>query len=318
MKSSHTTRHRIRVHPSHYLCAALAVCGLGLLANGFAQTLPAPLVQYDFNENAGSTAANSGSLGSAANLTVDTTASHTTWSSNSFAPSAGSAVQIDGTGGKYIYGNGAPLNTNLTAFTVTFWMNLQSTDGGADRLLGMSEAGHGFDIRLNNYLPNNASPSVAKLSLWVDGANSGEATNTVDVIGKWAFIAVTYNGAVSSNQIAFFTGSATVASAQSGISASPVGPPTFSTPVDTGALDTVVATADAFRVGSTPLTGLDRGPAAFFDDLRIYGELLDASQIEAVRLNGLGVSIPEPSAASAIVGGFMLLAGFGRRRKRLA
>lgn len=280
------------------------LAGAGLLialaATNVAQA-QTPLIRYNFDEGSGTTAANTGSLGSAANLTLDFTGSHVGWASSGNALSGASALTMDGVtkaSGAYAYGDGTTLNNAaLTAFTITLWVNLTAA-ADADRLVSFYGGNLGFDLRLNTVTSGSAS-----LNLTVDGlSNSSTGGNIVSVVGQWAFIAVSYDGALTSSNVSFYNGSSSVAATALGnkinVNGGPVGTPSNLT--------------TALRIGSTGATNTDRVPAGSFDDVRIYSGVLDASQIEDIRAS----AIPEPSTAALMAAGSSLLAAVMIRRRR--
>ncbi|HEY9250674.1 MAG TPA: LamG domain-containing protein [Rariglobus sp.] len=262
------------------------------------------LIQYDFDEGTGTTAASSGSL-TGSDLTLSSVGTHLTWASSSSTLSgSGSALVMDGanrgTNLGYVTGDGTALNTNLSAFTITLWVNL-STPANSDRLLAFTDGSNGFDLRLNTVSGNNST-----LSLNVDGG-SATSTSSATVGGEWVFIAVSYDGTQSANNVSIYNGTTS-------ISASLLGSVLT---INSGSVNTLGSTnlSSALRVGSAYGTaGSDRTPAGMFDDIRIYDSVLDASEIEAVRASA--ISIPEPSVAALVFAVAGLVVAGARRRRR--
>jgi hypothetical protein len=288
------------------LTRALLFGGCFALAMGFvhAQTL---LVDYGFNEGSGGTIANSGSLGSSANLAIlyPNANGIISWADPS-ATVSGTGSALVSTGATrsaqpgYVYGDGTGLNTGLSAFTVTLWVNLSSVNGSAaDRLVsfygsdGTGDAG--FQLQVNT------SASTTPLTLFVDGSTTFSSAST-DVLGEWVFLAVTYDGTSATDNVSFYSGAASVASATLGSERS----------LNKGSLGVLTSPTQALRVGNPSNTTADRSPAGMFDDVRIYAGALDATQIENVRLS----AVPEPSACGLLAAGLGLLASGRRRRRR--
>lgn len=279
---------------SFFACMSLA------FSLAVAQT---PLVHYTFDEGSGTIAANSGSLGSGSDLTLNFSNDRIAWTTAT-PGGLGSALQFTGgfaTG--YAAGNAAGLNTNLQAFTITMWVNV--TDVGSltngDRLLGVWNNNAGFDLRFNNV---NTAAGTATLALLVDGADRN-STSSIAVNNGWAFVAVSYDGSQTASNVAFYNGGA-------GINASASQLGSLGT-LNRGQVDTLSATAGMLQIGSSQSAGSnDRTPPAIFDDVRIYSGVLDATQIEAVRL----AAIPEPSSAAAFLAGASLAGAVWLRRRR--
>ncbi len=268
-----------------------------------------PLIQYNFNEGTGTSAANTGSLApvfpsTTSNLILDAT--HSSWATAASTLSGtGSALIIDGAGKNsttsgYQQADGTGLNTNLSAFTITLWVNL-TTAGASERLVTFADGSvpsHGFDFRLNTLTGEQAS-----LGLFVDGTTvTSTGGNIVDVVGQWTFVAVTYDGNATTNNVSFYYGGSSVSATVLGSAVT----------ANKGAIDTVNNQTTALRVGSSGTTNVDRTPAGVFDDVRIYGSVLDASAIEAVRVS----AIPEPATTALLMAGAGLIGAVILRRRR--
>ncbi len=284
----------------HRLVAGCFILTFGCASNASAQML----IQYKFDEGSGTTAANSGSIGSSANLTIRPDAgTHLTWAAPaSTAFGGGSALVSDGVarGSQpgYIYGDGTGLNTGLSAFTMTMWVNLSSTTGtSADRLLSFSGPGSvgtgGFQLQLNTTTPTTA------LTLNVDGS-AVISTANASVLGSWAFLAVTYDGTATSNNVSFYSGTTTTSAAALGSVRT----------LNKGAVDLITSPSQVLRIGNASDTNLDRSPAGMFDDVRVYSGVLNASSVEAVRL----AAVPEPSTMLFLAVGVAIVAGIRLRR----
>jgi hypothetical protein len=289
---------KIQISTARSLLAAgsfAAVLGFSSLAQ--AQT---PLLQYNFNEGTGTTIANSGTLGSAANLNIGGAfGGIIEWNSDTITGTGSAIRNITGATRSaqpgYISGNGTTLNTNLSQFTLTMWVNLSAVSAG-DRLFSFFSGAAGFELQAGTVAGENTT-----LSLLVDAGTVASSAST-DVVGQWSFIAVTYDGTATTNNVSFYSGGDSIASSLLG---------TVRT-LNQGALATVTGATTAIRVGNPSTTTTDRSPAGMFDDVAVYGGLLDASQIEAVRL----ASIPEPSTYALMASGAALLVASVIRRRR--
>lgn len=187
---------------------------------------------------------------------------------------------------------------NLSAFTLTLWVNLQSialndrfmSDGGApvDPPIG------GFDFYMGGPT-SGISASNFQLTLSVD-RNSVNSSVGTGALNQWVFFAVTYDGTLSSNNVTFYSGTTSSAAAQLGATLT----------LNQGV---VGDNTRPFQIGNTTQSSADRTPAGFFDDIRVYSGAGNAAFIESVRL----ANVPEPSAIVALLSGTALL-GLVRRR----
>lgn len=187
---------------------------------------------------------------------------------------------------------------NLQAFTLTLWVNLQAVTLN-DRFISKGGAPvtpntiDGFDFYMGSSV---SSASSFGLTLSVDGTSVNSIVT--GAANQWVFFAVTYDGSLTSNNVMFYRGTTAVTAAQLG---------TTLTILNEGA---VGDNALPFQVANTTQSGLDRTPTGLFDDIRVYSGVGDAAFIESVRL----ANVPEPSAATALLGGTALL-GLIRRRQ---
>jgi hypothetical protein len=279
-------------------CTALL---LAFAVSSGGQTL---LLQYNFDDavspaaDTGATPAAPGTLvvgGSAAGFVPGNTPSGT---GSVFSTGDGVNNYLTtgtGIGAENASGDIAKVDT-LQAFTLTLWVNLQSisinerfmSDGGAPGALGIN----GFDFFVGTGTP---SASNFSLSLSVDQfvVHSSVSTNALN---QWVFLAVTYDGAQTSNNVVFYRGTTSSFAAQLGATQT----------INQGATGD---NALPFQVAGTAQSPGDRTPTGLFDDIRVYSGAGDAAFIESVRL----ANVPEPSAMAALLGGTALL-GLVRRR----
>ena len=282
--------------------ALACVSALSVTLN--AQTL---LVHYDLNEGSGTTAADS-TTGTASNGTLGGNA---TWSTSTPGGSGASLSLTKNATDANFVSTGASEVDALASFTITLWFNAQGTITAGDRLLSTLSAGtfKGFDFNLQalTSTATDISGSGFRLGLLVDGTSGGSALfssagTSVNANNQWVFLAVTYDGTATSNNVSFYTGTSGSAVTQLGI----VGT------LNMGAVD---STTGSLQVGNTTATTGDRTPSGLFDDVRIYNGVASSAFLNDVRLENLS-GIPEPSTYAAIAGALALVAtGFARRRK---
>jgi hypothetical protein len=261
----------------------------------------APLLHYNFDEGAGPMAADSGTGAPAPGTLVGAG-----WTTNT--PEGYSPAAVDTTGAatgnlKYVTGGDVNKIDGLSQFTLSAWLNLQAAPSGNRRILAKQDGGafDGFSWNISD--PGNGaarSASAFGMRLFVGGSTAfafdplpSAPSFVVDADNKWAFVAVTYDGTLTSNNVNYYAGSedGTVSLLAT-------------TTVDAG---TVNATAAAFNVGHT-----DAAPTSntsipgYVDDARVYGSVLTLAELNDVRLE----NVPEPGsvliALLATVGGGLL------------
>jgi len=240
------------------------VAGLLCLPHaGLGQTL---LLRYTFDEAASGT-------GTAYDSSGASPQSNGTFASpgTRIAPGAGGvgiAAMSTGSGGYVSAGASSKLD-GLTKFTLTAWINLQSNPGNGNSLMGKrSTASTGFGFLYGNPT-EGGSPTASDftLKLKVLATTSGSTSADINAAGAWVFVAVTYDGTLTSGNVKFYTGNAGTSVAQSGGTANLNG-------------GTVTANADAFLIGKD---GNANGPQAWMDDVRVYTGILTSAQLETVR-----------------------------------
>lgn len=267
------------------------------LSTASAQT---PLLHYTFDDQANPTA-DSGS-GELASGSVSGT--FTTNTPGGYSPAAFSS---NGSEGNNVSGGDVSKLDGLSAFTIAMWVNLQETPANSERLASkrngtVADQGY-FDFTFVSPLDGTMSVTDLRLQLGIDiGPGSAREYRTADfslgTLNSWVFLAVTYNGVgAAGSAVDFFLGSEST-------SVSAIAPG-----ADTSGYGTIPDNPGAFMIGDIDnLTG-DRTPAAYFDDVRVYGSVLSAAELESVRL----ANIPEPTTGLLCAAGAALL-GFRRRR----
>jgi hypothetical protein len=103
---------------------------------------------------------------------------------------------------------------------------------------------------------------------------------TIDADNKWVFVAVTYDGALTSENVKYYAGDTTSATTNQATTTIPAGTTTTSTAAFG------IGFTDAAPTANTAFPGL-------VDDARVYSGVLTEAQLEAVRLENLpGISQP--------------------------
>lgn len=286
------------------LLALACVSALGVTLD--AQTL---LVHYDLNEGSGTTATDS-TTGTASDGTLGGNA---TWSTNT-PDGSGSSLSLtkNATDANFVSAGSSEVNA-LTSFTITLWFNAQGTVTAGDRLLSTLSSGtfKGFDLNLQalTSTATNISASGFRLGLLVDGTSGGSALfssagTSVNASNQWVFLAVSYDGTKTTDNVSFYTGTSGSAVTQLGV----VGT------LNMGAVD---STTGSLQIGNTTATTGDRTPTGLFDDVRVYSGVASSGFLNDVRLDNLS-SVPEPSTCAAVAGALALVATGILRRRKLA
>ena len=212
-------------------------------------------------------------------------------------------------GGTYVDGGDADKLDSLSGFTLSAWINLQDLPSGNLRIMSKQGGGAfpGFSWNVSDPPEGSAARTAANfgLRLFV-GGDLGFAFDpaptglNIDAENKWAFIAVSYDGAGSPDNVSYYVGS-------------PVAPAALlsTTTVLAGA---VTGNTARFGVGFTDAAPTaDTAPPGFLDDIRVYQGVLTPLEIETVRLANV---IPEPSSIALAAAGLWTAFSCGRRRRR--
>jgi hypothetical protein len=164
---------------------------------------------------------------------------------------------------------------NLSAFTATLWLNLQSDPRALDRIFRAGNT-QGFGFRI--VAASDTNISAANFGLALDLMN-GAVTSAVDfdADNKWIFLAVTFDAAADGERVRFLSGDATRPTELKAIRTTPT--------LSTGVLDSTL------RLGRHPTAGT-RLIDGFIDDFRVYRGALSLEMIEAIRLENLEGGLP--------------------------
>ena len=196
---------------------------------------------------------------------------------NSFV-TAGDADKLDG----------------LSQFTLAGWVNLQGVPGHGNRIMSKQDVTSfgGFSFALNNPTEGAADRRADNFQLNMAlGGAGGFTFNTsgadLDADNKWIFVAATYDGTTSTNNLKFYWGDPSTPVAQLGANLSST----------SGQLP---ALSQEFKVGAQ--SEGTTSPPAWFDDIRVYDEVLSLEALNSVRLE----NVPEPSALAMLVIGTIL------------
>ena len=276
------------------------IFGMAGVWSASAQTL---LLRYTFDESASGAAeaVDAGVAPAAPGVFVGATRIGNT-------PGGHSKGAVDFTGAvgpdnlKYIQGGDAAKLDGLETFTLTAWVNVQDVPSGNRRILAKQSGGAfpGFSWNVNDPAEGSRSASNFGLRLFVGGEIgfqhdlSGPRV-TVDADKKWVFIAVTYDGRLEADNVNYLVGSETSVVTNQVTTTINAGKTT-----DSEARFTVSHT-DAALTSNTSLQG-------WMDDVRVYSGVLNAAQLDAVRLENLpsaappkGVTILNPKRAGNTV-----------------
>lgn len=230
-----------------------------------------PILQYSFDEGKELTAKDSSP--SPSDGLLQGTAG---WISDT-PNKKGAALNLSsGLGTDYLEANSDKLS-GLKAVTITFWINFNDQPQARDKILStLGMDWKGIDLGITS--GNTDSPSAADFRLTL-GIN-GEVTKSPIIKGndlhQWIFLAVTFDSSSDANNVIFYVGG-TEKSPTAHVVGSPIS-------ISAGALG---QSTGMLRIGSTEVVSEDRTPPVIVDDFRVYDCVLDESQIESIRLEGI-------------------------------
>lgn len=284
--------------------AAILLGAAALPSATQAQSLPAPLLHYTFDDGG----ANSGTLADA-NLT-------TTGVGSFGGPGTGVTGQswdhafVNANGGMGAsntpYNGSARANSadlpELSSFTITGWFKTPPS-------IQLSSSAALFRTSDGSIVLKADLQTAGTMTLTVNGKTSersalddGGVASLYRQTDTWVFFAVTWDG----SSVQFYDGSTTIAvttlSSARPLSATAVNP------------------SAGFLLGNNgePISANARPFAGSLDNIRLYSDVLTLSQIEAIRTGDLlGPTIPEPASSALLLGlGCALWAGTRRVRNR--
>jgi len=276
------------------VCLLSVVLGLSLVTAAYS-SVPTPIIDLGFNENAGTVAVNDGSAGGELTLTTPMPI----WSDNVPA-GAGGAGSVDfGTAlGEYCVESPDAYSelTGLTRLTVTGWVNCRdSAEGsGGNRLVTwINHGGEGVDV----VYKSDGSVQVG-INQWPDGVparSSGGKIPTDAGAGaaNWRFFAVTYDSTLGSGQVKFYFGSSADEAA-------------FDVEIDydRGAVGSNISRlcVGHFNIATRP-GRQDRMFRGLIDEVKVFGEALALEQIQEVQFGHVelaGRPTPEDKATDVL------------------
>ncbi|MDR1279396.1 MAG: LamG domain-containing protein [Opitutaceae bacterium] len=314
------TRNGIRFIHAMLLAVTLATGAVSVFA---AVTVPAPLLEFLFNEASGTTTTGttttgtgSGSTGTVATYQDSTGAAASLHSADTFGVSgqagdyafdntASTGMGSAGTGGRVYAGNVATAQ-GLTSFTLQGWFYSDTQINGAARLLDDQSGGaQGFGLRADN--------NAGRLVLTVNSTSSAASAASYTQTNQWVFFAVTYDGSQTSSNVNFYIGTTT-----SGVSL--VGTHTLNAGQSQANLLPLVI---GNSTGSNNASNINNRPFdGYLDNIRVYGSVNDntgvlgIAQLEAIRSSDV-TPVPEPVTTALLGGAGMLLIAVIMRRKHI-
>jgi len=176
----------------------------------------------------------------------------------------------------------------IQAFTLTTWINLRANPGANTRIISLHNSAFGFDWRINNTHASPFSKNNFSMTLKVDQTDATSST-AIQPADGWLFLAVSYDGTQTSENVRFFAGSETSEVAQVGAAMTLNEGPTSSTIV-------------GLRIGSSVGFG-GNVPHAWFDEVRLYNRVLTELELKEVRRSGAGLAPPYPIVTVLTEGG---------------
>ncbi len=248
-----------------------------------------PVVRYAFDEegeiavDSGTGIASDGLLGAATSRTSSTPGGFSAYALDL------SAEGVDST----LFVGPSPEIDALESFTMTTWLylnGLNSDQGGSGnvRLLA-SQAGNanfdGFSWNLNNPSEGDRGIDNFSLAMFIGGEDAfafGRSLENVNAEDRWVFLAVSYDGNETVDNLYFYVGDETVSDTE--LITRQLGDPLS---VGAGHVNSTAALAD-FGIGFTDAAaGIDFSADGYQDDVRVYDRVLTIGELEAVRLENL-------------------------------
>jgi hypothetical protein len=212
-------------------------------------------------------------------------------------------------GGTYVDGGDADKLDALSSFTLTAWIKLLDVPSGNLRIMSKQGGGAfpGFNWNISDPLSGVGTRTASNfgLRLFVGGTNGFvfdpvPTALSIDADGKWAFVAVSYDGDSGADNVNYYVGS-------------PMAPATLQS-TTTVAAGPVTDNTNKFGVGYTDAApAADTAPPGFMDDIRVYSGILTQAEVEEVRRANV---IPEPCHCALLSTGLVILVT--RRRRALA
>jgi hypothetical protein len=170
---------------------------------------------------------------------------------------------------------------NLASFTLTAWINVQEAPSGNRRLLAKQNGAPNYEGFTWNVADAVAGGTRAAnnfgLRLFVGGSAGFKfdtSAVTIDADNKWAFVALTYDGASTTDNVTYYVGDSQTAATSKA-----------TTTVDAG---TTSPSTAAFGVGYTAAAATaNTAFPGLVDDVRVYSGVLTSEQIDLVRKENL-------------------------------
>ena len=247
--------------------------GIGL-AQGHAGQL---LAQYAFDEDSGAEITDTSGYGTAANGTLQGNAGRI---ASTLHGNGGALDLSHGERSDYVDAGLVEKLGGLEQFTIALWINLQGNPDKLDRILSTAheKTFEGFDFHIVKPINGELLASNFALGLAVNG-NTGSSvaleSESINADKQWAFIAVTYDGTQTSENVLFYAGSLSRPAALLDSKAQKIGSGQVSD--NTGPL----------QIGATSATNNDRTPPALMEDVEIYEGVLSRAEIDAIRRRSL-------------------------------
>lgn len=262
-----------------------------LIAFSIASQVPAQelVVQYTFDEEEGP-AIDTGS-GTMTNGTLGSETGRTSNTPGMISPGA-LDLTAEGTDSFVNGGNAAEVDT-LESFTLTTWLFLEGLNDEQDgsgnvRLLAKQgpDPFDGFSWNLNNPNFGLRGTDNFRTGLFIGGEIGFDfAFASEDAYAdEWAFLAVTYDGTLDTENVGFYFGDTQMDVLLLGDEFGTIG---------AGPVATTSGVAD-FGIGFTDAApGIDFAANGFMDDVRVYDGVLSIEQLEEVRMENLVFVEPE-------------------------
>jgi hypothetical protein len=200
-------------------------------------------------------------------------------------------------------GNGNTMGP-MTAFTVCGWVNCASPEmgsGGNRIAYCLNSQNHGFDL----VVATNAFEANAFLKLgvneWPDNtpaiSSSSITIDPTEADANWVFFAVTYDGALTSQNISFYFGSGSQAATLNWTTDYNKGPIQ-----DSGILGIGNANKNIWFAGGQGTMGDVRSFRGLIDEVHVYNRLLTLEEIQAAQIAPAAGVVASPTLSANLQG----------------
>ena len=256
--------------------ALATACGLLVLV-GAAQTVSAqiPYLRYSFDEASGPALDTSGK-DAQANGTFVGTGTRTSITPGGYP---GAAFDTGTGGGGYIDAGDADKLDGLQKFTLTAWLRLYGTPVNGQFIMAKRDGANTTGFSLLYGLPSGGATVMDATNFTIKvrvGTSTGSGVSAdLNADHAWIFVAVTYDGTITTSNLKFYNGGPTTAVSSATTKTYNAGVPP--------------ANSESFQICA--MASFASTVSAMVDDVRVYTNVLSQAQLETVRQSNLPATL---------------------------